>query len=225
MHIPAWKRCLSWLVELHLESAPSALNPHLYVSLRRGRLQLCTANAVYSWEDLYDNFDKAFQRLPLDKLPIRKVLLLGVGLGSIPQLLEVKYHRQYHYTGVEADENVLYLASRYTLPQLQSPLELHCADALAFLQICQDTFDLLCMDIFVDDQVPEPFLQPDFLELLQAHLNPGGILLYNRLGATAQDRQQAQTWYDEVFRRAFRKSECWDLGHNLMLVGYSNAAR
>lgn len=224
MRIPAWKRWLSWLAELHLESAPSALNPHLYVSLRRGRLQLCSANAVYSWEDLYDNFDKAFQRLPLDTLPIREVLLLGVGLGSIPQLLEGKYCRQYRYTGVEADENVLYLASRYTLPQLQSPLELHCTDALAFMQVCQDAFDLICMDVFVDDQVPDPFLLPDFLELLRARLNAGGILLYNRLGATAQDRWQAQTWYDEVFRKVFTQSECWDLGGNFMLVGYSNAA-
>ena len=121
VHIPRWKRLLSYFVEFHIESAPSELNPHLYVSLNRGRYQLCTANAVYSFADLYDNFVKAFQRLQPAQLPIREVLLLGFGLGSIPLMLEKKFHCRIRYTGVEADESVIWLAGKYALPELQSP--------------------------------------------------------------------------------------------------------
>ncbi len=76
-HIPRWKYWLSHFMELHIESAPSELNPHLYVSLTRGRLQLCTANAIYSFEDLYDNFSKTFDLFKEEFVPKEEVLILG----------------------------------------------------------------------------------------------------------------------------------------------------
>ena len=85
---PFWKKILSYFFEFHIESAPSEINPHLYVSLNRGRYQLSTANAIYSFEDLYDNFFDAFKKVNLDQYPIKNVLVLGLGLGSIPLMLE-----------------------------------------------------------------------------------------------------------------------------------------
>lgn len=219
MRVSRWKRLLSHLLEFHIESAPSRINPHLYVSLYKGRFRLCTANAVYSFADLYDNFDKAFQRLSLDGMRIEDVLLLGFGLGSIPLMLEKKYGKRYRYTGVEADESVLYLAGKYTLPELDSPIELHCADALAFVHQTPEQFDLICMDVFLDDQIPEAFAQKDFLETLRALLRPGGVLLYNRLSATQEDKRLSKAFYEEAFLPVFPGGEYWDLGGNGMLVG------
>ena len=51
MRPPRWKQWLSYLFEMHIESAASEYNPHLYVSMKQGRYQLCTANAIYSYED------------------------------------------------------------------------------------------------------------------------------------------------------------------------------
>jgi hypothetical protein len=77
---PFWKNLLSYFFEFHIESAPSEVNPHLYVSLSRGRYQLATASAIYSFEDLYDNFFNAFKQINLDENPIKNVLILGLGL-------------------------------------------------------------------------------------------------------------------------------------------------
>ena len=63
MKQPLWKRLLSHLFEIHIESTSSEYNPHLYVSLRKGRYQLSTANAIYSFEDLYYNFLMLLQKL------------------------------------------------------------------------------------------------------------------------------------------------------------------
>ena len=112
MKQPLWKRFLSYLFEIHIESTSSEYNPHLYVSLQKGRYQLSTANAVYSFEDLYDNFSDAFKEIDLDRLNIQNVLILGFGLGSIPIILEQNFKKKYHYTGVEIDEEVLYLAKK-----------------------------------------------------------------------------------------------------------------
>ena len=95
MKQPIWKRLLSYFFEWHIESAPSEANPHLYVSLKNGRYQLCTANAVYSYEDLYTNFLRAFEQIDFDKVPGKDVLILGLGLGSIPIILEKRFGRPY----------------------------------------------------------------------------------------------------------------------------------
>ena len=113
MKQPKWKRLLSYLFEIHIESTSSDYNPHLYVSLQKGRYQLSTANAIYSFEDLYDNFSDAFKEIDLDQLNVQNVLILGFGLGSIPIILEQKFNKKYFYTGVEIDEEVLYLANKY----------------------------------------------------------------------------------------------------------------
>lgn len=185
MTIPRWKYYLSFLTELHIESAPSAYNPHLYVSLCKGRYQLSTANAIYSYGDLYDNFRDAFQQLHLEGE--KNVLLLGFGLGSIPYMLEKTFQKNYHYTGVEIDENVLYLASKYVLPELQSPIALIPTDAANFVGYCQEQFDLICMDVFLDDTIPAIFETEDFLRQLSSLLMPNGILLFNKLALTDED--------------------------------------
>ena len=88
MKIPKWKKWLSYLMEWHIESAPSPINPHLYVSLKKGRYQLCTANAVYSYDELYNNFSDLFPQLKIEQLPGQRILVLGFGLGSIPLIIE-----------------------------------------------------------------------------------------------------------------------------------------
>lgn len=199
----AWKNWLSQLMEIHVESASSEYNPHLYVSLRRGRYQLSTAKAIYSYADLYDNFVKAFQSIDLDKIPGKEVLLLGFGLGSIPTILEKTLQRHFYYTAVEVDEAVIDLASRYTLPDLESPIEIICADAYAFVMQSEVQYDLICMDVFIDDAVPSPFEEPEFVEALKNMLTPSGVLLYNRLTAAPKDVAKTQAFLQDVFLPVF----------------------
>lgn len=194
MKIPLWKYYLSYLTEIHVESAPSEHNPHLYVSLRKGRYQLSTANAIYSYADLYDNFSDAFHKIKLEDCKIDKVLLLGFGLGSIPYMLERNFQKKYDYTAVEIDENVLYLANKYVLPELTSSFSMVPMDANIFVGYCQETFDLICMDIFLDDTIPEIFEKEEFLEKLKSLLNPNGILLFNKLALTEDDLKSCEAF-------------------------------
>jgi hypothetical protein len=121
MDIPTWKKWLSHLTPLTIEEAGSIQNPELSVMLDRGRLQLLSGDAIYSWDDLYHNFTKAFEVLQPEKRTIEDVLLLGLGLGSVPYILEKKHQTKYHYTAIEWDETVSELAERYTLSRLESP--------------------------------------------------------------------------------------------------------
>ena len=216
MYTPIWKKYLSYLFEFHIESAPSEINPHLYVSLSRGRYQLSTANAIYSFEDLYDNYLLSFQKIKLPEGD-KSVLLLGFGLGSIPFMLEKVFKQRYQYTAVEIDENILYLANKYTLPKLASPITLLPADAFAFVHYCHDKFDLICMDVFLDDKIPPKFETEAFLVQLKNLLNPNGILLFNKLTATKEDRREVRLFLT-TFKKIFPNGDFMDVNGNWMFV-------
>lgn len=211
-----WKRFFSYFGELHVESAPSTYNPHLYVSLRRGRYQLCTAHAVYSYEDRYDNFVRAFKKARLHDREIDNVLILGFGLGSIPIILEKQGHN-YYFTAVEIDEEVLYLANKYSLSEMASNIELICADANAFVMQCSDRYDMICMDVFLDDTVPSVFEEDHFLQKIKELLTPKGLFLYNRLSANSEDVKKTRTFFEERFLPVFPNGQFLDVGGNWML--------
>ncbi len=214
-----WKKWLSYLTEFHIEDAPSELNPALHVCLVNGRYQLCTENAIYSYADLYDNFSGAFEALDLKERNIKKVLILGFGMASIPIILE-KMGLDYAYTAVEIDEQVIYLASKYELPYLRSPVQMICADAAQWVQVTEEKFDLIAVDIFLDDVIPDLFTQSFFLENTKELLSPKGLLLYNRLANTEEDLEKTKTFFKGTFQQVFPQGRHLEVGGNWMLVNY-----
>lgn len=218
MRAKKWQRWLSYLWEIPIERVSSPYNELLSVYLKNGRYQLCTANAIYSYDDLYDNFTSAFHRLQLERQNIEEVLLLGLGLGSIPYTLEKIFHQFYHYTAVEIDEAIIDLAHRYTLRYLDSGIDIIAADAVVYVAQTGQTFDLICMDIFQDDEVPEDFEQLTFLRQLKDLLSPGGWLLYNRLSLTQEDRQNTRLFFEDTFRAVFPEATYLDVKTNWILL-------
>jgi len=216
--IPAWKRWLSYLFEFHLESAPSEYNPHLYVSLKNGRYQMCTAHAIYSYEDLYTNFYYAFEQVDLRSLPNREVLVLGLGLGSIPFMLERHFGQSFNYTLVEIDEQVIALAEKYCLQGLDSPTTTIQADAFAFMMQNQTKYGMICMDIFRDDVIPKPFESAGFLQALKRGLAPGGTLLYNRLYRKESDKTKTEAFFNNQFLPVFPQGSYYEKDGNWVLV-------
>ncbi len=218
MRIPFWKKWISNFIPLTLETASSEQNPELAVVLDRGRIQLLSGNAIYSWDDLYHNFTIAFGTLDLEEKSIEDVLILGLGLGSVPYILEKIYERNYCYTSVEWDEMVTTLAAKYTFSRLVSPVEMVTADAGLFVQITEKQFDMIVIDIFEDDHTPEQFEQTDFLKSSAERLRPGGLILYNRLYNTSQNIISTERFFDRIFREVFPNAWKIDTGGNWVLA-------
>lgn len=208
----------SYISDVHIESLSSDYNESLHVLLSKGRYQLCTPNAIYSFADKYDNFTETFNQLNLDGISISDVLLLGFGLGSIPYMLENKYGKSYSYTGVEIDDTVIYLASKYVLDDLKSDMLIINADAWNFVQQSETKFDMICIDIFTDDKIPELFLTQEFLENTKSILCDGGILLFNHLGMRPQDTKAALDYHNEIFSKVFPDSITLKVAGNYMLL-------
>lgn len=182
-----WKKWYSYFDDVLIEQTESLFNEDLYVLLCKGRYQLCTNNAIYSYADKYENFKIAFDKLKIEKFKIKDVLILGMGMASIPYMLEKIYDRSYHYTAIEIDEVICKLASKYVLDELVSPIDVIITDAHHFVNTDTKKYDLINMDVFVDVHVPNKFLSTSFLHKLKDRLNKDGLLLYNILSDTKED--------------------------------------
>ncbi len=208
-----WQRLLSHFKEVHLATMAGESNTTLHVCLVQNRFQLSTENAIYSFDDLYLNFYKAFQRMDLPQNH-SKLLLLGLGLGSIPYMLERKFERDYETTAVELDAAVIDLASRFTLPRLAQPLSIVQADAEKFVEGCQSTFDFLIVDLFIDDVVPSYFESVEGMKTLKNLMNEGAVLLVNRLYRNQRDQEATRAFYKHTFQEVFENYRHYDVGGN-----------
>ncbi len=225
MKQPSWKRFLSYFYGFKLECTSSEVNPKLDVYLKQGRYQLCTPHAVYSYGDLYDNFTRSFDAIDLDLLDIKRVLILGFGLGSVPVILEEVFEKRYDYTAVELDCKVIDLAKKYVLPEIKSSVDLICQDAYQFVMNCKEKFDMIAMDIFIDDTVPSEFEKDEFLQKLKGMLSAEGVLLYNRLSFNKKDRSDTKDFYDQKFSPAFPGCTYLDVDGNWMLINRADALK
>ena len=218
MKQPLWKRILSYIKDVHIESSTSIYNDQLDVLLVKGEYQLVTPEAIYSYGNKYDNFFQAFDDINLESRNIQDVLLLGLGLGSIPYMLEKHYHKDYIYTAVEIDDDIVHLASKYVLNYLKSEITTTCTDAMHFVVIDPNKYDLIAMDVFVSDYIPEAFETEEFLNDLKDSLTENGILLFNRLYYFEKDKVKTKKYFENTFKKIFPKGRYIEINGNWILV-------
>jgi len=217
MQHPFWKRWLSYFKEISLEQTSSLSNPYLEVLLVEGRHQLATKEAIYSFDDKYINFDFAFGEMDWSLVKGNRVLLLGLGLGSVILLLEKKYKKKLDYTAIEVDPEICRLCSEYTLDEIESFVEVIPTEAMKFIDNDTETYDLVIMDIFQSGDIPQKFQSNEFLHKLKARLKPEGLLLYNRLRITAIDKEENASFRLQM-KKVFAEMKELEIKHNIVFA-------
>ncbi len=212
-------KMISYFHEISLEKANSPYNPYLEVLLVKGRHQLITKNAIYSFDDKYDNFFQSFNNIKWETTPFKNILLLGLGLGSVILMLEKNFGQRFDYSCVEIDPEIIRLAHKYTLNTLESPISVYQTDAETFVKIDQNQYDLILMDVFQNAKVPKKFNQLNFLENLKSKLASNGLLLYNRMNESKEDKA-LNTAFAQSFQKIFPDYKTLKVKDNLMF--YSN---
>ena len=217
MQQPRWKIGLSYLKEVVIEQAQSIYNEELTVSLVKGQYQLSTREAIYSYGLRYDNYFSAFKQLNIQQIG-PEALILGLGLGSIPYMLEESFEVDFRYTAVEIDEAIIYLASKYVLHDLDSEVSTIHADAINYIAQNETKYDFIAMDIFVSDYIPDIFETRAFLEQLRDTLSPTGLLLFNRLYYFERDKVKTARYFTEIFMQVFPDGTRLDINGNWILI-------
>ena len=131
--------------------------------------------------------------------------------------------RDSSYTGVEIDDAVIYLASKYVLPDVISDIHLIQADAFSYIQQDSNRYDIIAMDIFISEKIPAPFETKEFLENLQKNLTDSGILLFNRLAKTKTEIEATEKYINHVFLPVFPNATFNPVKGNYVLISNKSA--
>lgn len=209
------KNIISYFFEIPIEKRQSTFSGTIEVALHKGQYKLSTNNAIYSFGTKYTSFDLAFKAINLQKYTFKNVLILGVGLGSVIQLLE-KYSKVQSITAVDIDSEIIDLAKKY-LPTSINDIKYICEDAFTYLENHTDKYDLILADIFIDDKTPMQFMQTDFLNALNKTLNKNGWLLYSKINDSNFNKIENEQ-FEIKFSAVFNDSFSVDTNGNKMYV-------
>ncbi len=217
MDHPWWKKAVSYITDVSLEQTSSLYNPFLEVLLVKGRHQLTTRDAIYSYDDKYENFSSAFRKVNWKPLKGNRVLVLGLGLGSVILILEKILNKTFDYTAVEIDPEICRMAHSYTLKNLKSYVEVIQAEAHSFLSVNDEKYDMIIMDIFQSAIIPQKFQSKEYLQMLSGKLNSKGVLLYNRMNITEEDKLENKL-FDSIMEEVFPNTEAIQVKNNLVYI-------
>ena len=173
-----WQRVLSHIFPIKIRKVSSPVNPILELYLNKGRWQLATVDALYSDSIYYRPLVLAFKELKHVLPSLKKVLVLGTGLGSAVQILASKNHYP-KYTLVDYDKQILEWAIELMDESLLPYINPVCDDAKKYMDKNEEHFNLIIIDIFESRIVPSFVTERAFLEQCRKSLLPGGHVVIN----------------------------------------------
>lgn len=182
------KRLLSYLWPVTIDRCGD--DPKVKLVLEFGKLVVNKGAANYSYGQLQAAFAEFFDRADIQWDDIHDVLILGYGMGSVADLVEVKC-TDVHFTGVELQPCLLNWEKEYLNDHTR---KVSVGDASNFIEQDNNLYDMIVVDIFEELDVPEQFRQLEFLDRCRELLRPGGSLIYNFV----IDREEHRTQYADL---------------------------
>ncbi len=112
----------------------------------------------------------------------RRVLLIGLGSGTIPK----RFTRDYPDLAVdtvELDPEVVDVAKRFFEVKEDARQRIFVSDGRVFVRRSDAAYDVIILDAYFAEGIPFHLATKEFLELARDHLTPGGIVVSNIIGA------------------------------------------
>jgi spermidine synthase len=113
---------------------------------------------------------------------IRRVLVLGLGGGSVPKRFLHDFPNV-RVDAVEIDPVVVEVAREYFALPADPRLQVYVQDGRVFLKRSPHRYDLIIMDAYSATRyglaVPRHLTTKEFLEEVRDHLTPNGVLMFN----------------------------------------------
>ncbi|MCH7641293.1 fused MFS/spermidine synthase [Patescibacteria group bacterium] len=131
---------------------------------------------------VFDVWQATLRKVRKMKPEIQDCLILGLGGGSAARLVR-RYWKEAEIIGVEIDPIMIDLGMRYLgLSRLGVDIKVEDAREFAKNQVKDNKkYDLVLVDVYVGDKVPEDFEKDEFIELAKKLVNDDGLIVFNRL--------------------------------------------
>ncbi len=147
------------------------------ITYYNGKKILDSANANYS----YGNLQKVL-KFGLNKVnfnSINDILILGLGAGSVIETIRHDFHSKASITAVEIDAKIIDIAYlEFNLNDF-SGCNIICDDAYQFINNTSLKFDLIVIDLFIDENPPLFLQDMAFWERIHFITNNHAYIIYN----------------------------------------------
>lgn len=177
---------LSFLYPVRLRNYTSRFSGNVEINLVNGIRMIDTKTSNYSYGALQKVLKTGLKAIHFGANH-RSILVLGMGGGSIVQTIRRDFKSEAPITLVDIDEEMIAIAQNEFDLINYGNVTLVNADAFAYMQNLYSTFDLIIMDVFIIDVIPEIFHSESFLYSLIRNLAPKGSLIYNTMGSTLSE--------------------------------------
>jgi spermidine synthase len=146
---------------------------------------------------------------------IRNVLILGLGGGTVANLIRKKWPEA-KITGVDIDPIIVELGEKY-LGLDRDGIEMKIGDVLQIIkQFKNKRFDLIIVDLYNGDKFPAKFESSNFLSFARGGLANGGIVIFNRL--FYKEKKAEALEFGKKLQQSFSKVEYFYPHVNIMFI-------
>ena len=113
---------------------------------------------------------------------VDNALVLGCAGCTIPRFIALKYP-QCKTVGIEYEEKFIEIAWKYFwIPEFDSKFQLLHGDAFEYVKDTDgEKYDIICVDVFSENQLPQDVFSKEFLSDLNNCSNDNSIIIFNLL--------------------------------------------
>lgn len=176
------KRILSYFTPITILKKESKISKSFEVTWNDGKLVLDTENTNFSYGSLQKVLKKGLFEIGIEEIQNAKnILLLGVAGGSVIQTLVNDFNFKGKITGVDIDEEIIEIGKLYFDLDTFENLEIIISDAEVFVKNNADKYELIIIDIFQDNVMPDFLFEVSFINNLKKRLGHNGNILFNTI--------------------------------------------
>ncbi|MFM7358977.1 MAG: spermidine synthase [Sediminibacterium sp.] len=216
--MPIWFiKAISYIWPVTIKEYTSTFSGNLFVRYFMGKKVLDSKTTNYSFGGLQKVLHRALELLPLNDR-IGKILILGLGAGSVVKTLREQFHSQAAITGIDIDEVMITIAREEFDVKESIDTSFVVADAIEWITNNNQAYDLIIIDLFIRDTIPQGATEMNFINHVINSLSSGGQLLFNTIPETfSNDNLDFLIDFLEDRQIEVRKMRKWGYSNNVLL--------
>jgi spermidine synthase len=158
---------------------PSVHSGLLELKFVDGKMLLDSPHAIHSYGTLQKVLEFALRHIELSN--VHTVLLLGLGGGSVIKSLRGKFRYKGKIEAVEIDPLMISIADKEFGIVIDRQTRIECCEASTYVSRGAKTFDLIIVDLFIENRVSEKILSDEFWCALKDRVSPNGYIIFNSM--------------------------------------------